>query len=49
MGLSIWTKIHAYADLVRMDLALGAGFFMVAGEILATGGLPRSSWYSPGS
>jgi geranylgeranylglycerol-phosphate geranylgeranyltransferase len=40
MGVSIGTKIRACADLVRMDLALGAGFFLVAGEILATGGLP---------
>jgi geranylgeranylglycerol-phosphate geranylgeranyltransferase len=46
MGLS--TKIHAYADLIRMDLALGAGFFMVAGEILAIGGLPPLYKVLPG-
>lgn len=34
------TKIRACADLIRMDLALGAGFFLVAGEILAFGGSP---------
>lgn len=33
-------KLHAFAELVRMDLAFGAGFFFVAGEILAYGGLP---------
>jgi geranylgeranylglycerol-phosphate geranylgeranyltransferase len=40
MTSSTVTKIRASADLVRMDLALGAGFFLVAGEILAAGGLP---------
>jgi geranylgeranylglycerol-phosphate geranylgeranyltransferase len=34
------TKLRACAELIRMDLALGAGFFLVAGEILAYGGLP---------
>lgn len=40
MGSGIFAKIRAYADLIRMDLALGAGFFCVAGEIFAVGGLP---------
>ncbi|ACL16671.1 UbiA family prenyltransferase [Methanosphaerula palustris] len=40
MRLSISTKIRASGDLIRMDLALGAGIFFVAGEILAIGGLP---------
>jgi len=40
MGPGIVTKIRASAELVRMDLALGAGFFLVAGEILAAGGVP---------
>ncbi len=40
MRLSIGTKIRASADLIRMDLALGAGIFFVAGGILALGGLP---------
>ena len=40
MKLSIGTKIRASADLIRMDLALGAGIFFVAGGILALGGVP---------
>jgi geranylgeranylglycerol-phosphate geranylgeranyltransferase len=40
MRSGIITKIRACADLIRMDLALGAGFFCIAGEILAVGGLP---------
>jgi geranylgeranylglycerol-phosphate geranylgeranyltransferase len=40
MRLSIGTKIRASADLIRMDLALGAGIFFVAGGILALGGVP---------
>jgi len=40
MTSAISTKARACADLVRMDLSLGAGFFFVAGEILATGGVP---------
>lgn len=36
----IQVKLFACADLIRMDLAIGAGFFLVAGEILVTGGLP---------
>ena len=42
MGPGFATKIRACAELVRMDLALGAGFFLVAGEILAAGGIPRT-------
>jgi len=37
---TISTKLRASAELIRMDLALGAGFFFVAGEIFAFGGLP---------
>jgi len=40
MGFSIGTKLRACAELIRMDLALGAGFFLVAGEIFAIGGRP---------
>lgn len=40
MTVSTSTKLRACAELVRMDLALGAGFFLVAGEILAVGGMP---------
>ena len=40
MRPGIATTFRACADLIRMDLALGAGFFAVAGEILAAGGLP---------
>lgn len=40
MRSGIGMNIRACADLIRMDLALGAGFFLVAGEILAFGGLP---------
>jgi geranylgeranylglycerol-phosphate geranylgeranyltransferase len=43
MRIGIVTKIRACADLIRMDLALGAGFFLVAGEILAVGGLPPAN------
>ena len=48
MTFSIGTKIRACADLVRMDLALGAGFFLVAGEILATNGMPPFHQVLPG-
>jgi geranylgeranylglycerol-phosphate geranylgeranyltransferase len=48
MNLSIGAKIRAYADLVRMDLALGAGFFLVAGEIFGFGGLPPLNLVLPG-
>jgi len=40
MGSSAVVKIQACADLIRMDLALGARLFLVSGEIIATGGLP---------
>src|SRR5512137_2041319 len=40
MTISIGTKIRACAELIRLDLALGAGFFLVAGEIFTIGGLP---------
>jgi geranylgeranylglycerol-phosphate geranylgeranyltransferase len=40
MTSTISTKLRASAELIRMDLALGAGFFFIAGEILAFGGLP---------
>jgi geranylgeranylglycerol-phosphate geranylgeranyltransferase len=40
MKTNVSTKVRALAELVRMDLALGAGFFFIAGEILAFGGLP---------
>jgi len=40
MKTSVSTKVRASTELVRMDLALGAGFFFIAGEILAFGGLP---------
>lgn len=40
MRFSIVTKIRACAELIRLDLALGAGFFLIAGEIFAIGGLP---------
>lgn len=39
----ISTKIGASAELIRLDLALGAGFFFVAGEILALDGVPPLS------
>ena len=42
------TKLRACTELIRIDLALGAGFFMVAGEILAVGGLPPLSLVLPG-
>jgi geranylgeranylglycerol-phosphate geranylgeranyltransferase len=40
MTLSTGTKLRACAELIRLDLALGAGCFLVAGEIFAVGGLP---------
>lgn len=40
MTTGIGTKLRASAELIRMDLALGAGCFLVAGEIFAVGGLP---------
>jgi hypothetical protein len=35
-------------DLVRMDRVPGAGYILVAGEILTTGGLPPSGKMLPG-
>ncbi|NVO66202.1 UbiA family prenyltransferase [Methanofollis tationis] len=40
MTPTIAAKLRAAAELIRLDLALGAGFFFVAGEVLAVGGLP---------
>jgi geranylgeranylglycerol-phosphate geranylgeranyltransferase len=40
MTFGIGTKIRACAELIRLDLAFGAGFFLVAGEIFAIGGMP---------
>lgn len=40
MNTGTGTKLRAYAELIRLDLALGAGFFLVAGEILAIGRPP---------
>lgn len=39
-GPSLITRLRAAADLVRVDLVVGAGLFVVAGEILALGSLP---------
>lgn len=33
-------KLRAYGELIRLDLASGAGFFVVAGQVFATGGPP---------
>lgn len=43
MAPGIGTKLRAYGELIRLDLAFGAGFFVVAGEIFAAGGLPPLS------
>jgi len=43
MIFSPGVKIRACLDLIRMDLAIGAGLFLIAGEILATGELPPIS------
>jgi geranylgeranylglycerol-phosphate geranylgeranyltransferase len=48
MTAGIGTKLRACAELIRMDLALGAGFFLVAGEILAIGGRPPIDLAVPG-
>ena len=40
MTPTIAAKLRAAAELIRLDLALGAGFFFVAGEVLTVGGLP---------
>jgi hypothetical protein len=42
------TKARAAAELIRMDLVIGAGIFAVAGEILALGGLPPLDLAVPG-
>jgi geranylgeranylglycerol-phosphate geranylgeranyltransferase len=42
------SKVRACAELVRLDLAFGAGFFVVAGEIFASGGLPPADRILPG-
>jgi len=39
MSSSPGVKIRACFDLIRIDLAVGAGLFLIAGEIIATGGL----------
>ena len=38
MGLNILTKARAISELVRLDLVIGAGIFVVAGEIFGLGG-----------
>ncbi len=48
MTAGIGTKLRACAELIRMDLALGAGFFLVAGEIFAMGGRPPAALAVPG-
>lgn len=48
MTSGISTKVRASAELIRMDLALGAGFFFIAGEILAVGGVPPLNLVIPG-
>lgn len=48
MKPGIRAKLRACAELIRLDLALGAGIFFVAGEILAFGGLPPLSRVLPG-
>jgi len=40
MVRSTGIKLRAYGELIRLDLAFGAGFFVIAGEVFATGGLP---------
>lgn len=40
MASGIVTKLMTCAELIRIDLAFGAGFFLVAGEIFALGGIP---------
>lgn len=44
MSSSPGVKIRACLDLIRMDLAVGAGLFLIAGEIIATGELPPIPW-----
>lgn len=40
MGPVTGAKLRAFGELIRLDLAFGAGFFVVAGEVFAAGGLP---------
>lgn len=40
MNAPMMGKLMAYGDLIRLDLSIGAGLFLVAGEIFAIGGLP---------
>lgn len=40
MTTGIAGNLRACAELIRLDLAFGAGFFVVAGQVLALGGLP---------
>jgi geranylgeranylglycerol-phosphate geranylgeranyltransferase len=40
MAFEISPGIRAALELIRLDLAFGAGFFVVAGECFALGGLP---------
>lgn len=40
MATGTGMKLRAYGELIRLDLASGAGFFVVAGQVFATGGLP---------
>lgn len=40
MAAGTGAAIRACAGLIRPDLSLGAGFFLVAGEIFAAGGMP---------
>lgn len=40
MAFKIGPGIRAALELIRLDLAFGAGFFVVAGECFALGGLP---------
>ena len=42
------SKLAACAELIRPDLAFGAGAFLVAGGIFATGGMPPASLAVPG-
>jgi geranylgeranylglycerol-phosphate geranylgeranyltransferase len=40
MATVIGMKLRACAELIRLDLAFGAGFFLVAGQVLALGTMP---------
>lgn len=40
MVSGIGIKARAFAELIRLDLAFGAGFFLVAGLVLALGMMP---------